>query len=83
MKKENREYDINRDVTLNEVVIEIIRLTNNQVINRIEQVIEEIKKKIGELNYKADKSPFRGFRGIVTATITKHARSPLGDLGAL
>jgi imidazole glycerol-phosphate synthase subunit HisF len=47
--KENRDYDINRDVTLNDVGIEIIRFPNNQVINGIERVIEEIKKKIEEL----------------------------------
>lgn len=50
--KENHEYDINRDATLSEFGIQIIRFTNDQVINNIENVIEEIKKKIEELKLK-------------------------------
>ncbi len=44
--KENREYDINRDITLNEFGIQIIRFTNDLVINDVDQIIEEIKKVI-------------------------------------
>ena len=46
---ENKEYDINRDVTLIEFGIQIIRFTNDQVINNLDQIIEEIKRKIKEL----------------------------------
>ena len=56
--KENKEYDIDREVTLNDFGIEIIRFTNNQVINETDKVIDVIKKKIDELklnkNSKAD-----------------------------
>ncbi len=50
--KENKEYDTNRDITLNEFGIQIIRFTNDQVINHIDQIIEEIKNKIKELKQK-------------------------------
>ena len=49
LTKENKEYDINRDVTLNEFGIQIMRFTNEQVTDRIEQIIEEIKNKIKDL----------------------------------
>ena len=52
LSKENREYDINRDITLNEFGIQIIRFTNEEVINNIDKIIEEIKKKIEELKKK-------------------------------
>ena len=47
--EENKEYDISRDVTLNEFGIEIIRFSNDQVVKEIESVIEKIKEKIAEL----------------------------------
>ena len=50
--KENREYDISRDITLSEFGIQIIRFTNDQVINDINQIVEEIEKKIEELKQK-------------------------------
>jgi very-short-patch-repair endonuclease len=53
--KENKEYDIGREITLNEFGIEIIRFTNDQVINEIEHVIETITGKIQHL--KRTKSP--------------------------
>ena len=53
LSKENKEYDIGRETTLNEFGIEIIRFTNDQVINEIEHVIEAISEKIKEL--KKDK----------------------------
>jgi very-short-patch-repair endonuclease len=37
---------------LNEFGIEIIRFTNDQVINNTDEIIEEIKKKIEELKNK-------------------------------
>ncbi len=52
LSKENSEYDISRDITLNEFGIQIIRFTNAQVTSGIEQVIEKIKKKIEELKHK-------------------------------
>ena len=52
LKKENKEYDIGRENTLNEFGIEIIRFTNDQVINEIEYVINTITKKITELKNK-------------------------------
>ncbi len=50
--KESKAYDINRDVTLNEFGIEVIRFSNEQVINEIDYVIDQIKKKIEELKLK-------------------------------
>ncbi len=52
LSKENKESDINRDITLNEFGIQIIRFTNDQVINNLDQIIDEIKKKIEELKQK-------------------------------
>ncbi len=50
--KESKEYDVGRESTLNEFGIEIIRFTNDQVINEIELVIEEITEKIKNLSRK-------------------------------
>ncbi|MBD0368129.1 MAG: endonuclease domain-containing protein [Flavisolibacter sp.] len=44
--KENKEYDIGREVCLNEFGIEIIRFTNDEVMNNVEEVIQKIKSKI-------------------------------------
>ncbi|MBD0350931.1 MAG: endonuclease domain-containing protein [Flavisolibacter sp.] len=44
--KENKEYDIGRKVCLNEFGIEIIRFTNDEVMNNVEEVIQKIKSKI-------------------------------------
>ncbi len=52
LSKENREYDISRDITLNEFEIDIIRFPHAQVINNIDEIIEEIKTKIDELRNK-------------------------------
>ena len=57
LSKENRQYDISRDITLNEFRIQIIRFTNDQVINDIDQIIEEIKRKIEELKQKQVQQP--------------------------
>ncbi len=40
LSKENKESDINRDITLNEFGIQIIRFTNDQVINNLDHIIE-------------------------------------------
>ena len=57
LSKENRQYDISRDITLNEFGIQIIRFTNDQVINDIDQIIEELKRKIEELKQKQVQQP--------------------------
>ena len=49
LSSEKKEYDINRDITLNDLGIEIIRFTNDQVINETSKVIEEIKRTIEAL----------------------------------
>ena len=46
---ENKEYDISRGITLNELGIQIIRFTNDQAIKNTDWVIEEIKKIITTL----------------------------------
>ena len=53
---ENKEYDIGREITLNQFGIEIIRFTNDQVINEIEHVIEGTEEKIAELKKNKSKS---------------------------
>jgi len=45
-----------REITLNQFGIEIIRFTNDQVINEIEHVIEVIEEKITELKKNKSKS---------------------------
>ena len=55
LSKENKEYDIGREITLNEFGIEIIRFTNEQVINETDRVIKVVADKITEL--KKNKSP--------------------------
>ena len=57
LSNENKEYDIGRDITLNEFGIEVIRFTNDQVITEIEHVIEVIEEKITKL--KKNKSQVR------------------------
>jgi very-short-patch-repair endonuclease len=56
LSKENKEYDIGREITLNQFGIVIIRFTNDQVINEIEHVIEVIAEKITELKKNRSKS---------------------------
>ncbi|MDQ3683917.1 MAG: endonuclease domain-containing protein [Bacteroidota bacterium] len=73
MIKENKKYDISRDITLSEFGIQIVRFTNDQVINQIDQIIEEIKNKIKGLKQEQVQEPI---------TIMKLVKSPLGDLGA-
>lgn len=71
LSKENKEDDVKREITLNEFGIEIIRFTNNQVINETEYVIKVIEEKITELKSKK-----------VLPTKKNLSKSPLGDLGA-
>jgi imidazole glycerol-phosphate synthase subunit HisF len=49
LSKENKECDINREVTLKEFGIEIIRFTDDEVINEIDNIIGQIRIKIKEL----------------------------------
>ena len=57
LPKENKESDINKDITLNEFGIEILRFTNDQVTDNIDQIIEGIKNKIEELKQKQIQQP--------------------------
>lgn len=52
LRSENKGYDINRDITLKEFGIEIIRFTNEEVIKETEKVIEAIKRAIEILKQK-------------------------------
>lgn len=73
LSKENKEYDVGREITLSEFGIEIIRFTNDQVTNEIEHVIEVIGEKIAELKKNKSKS---------LISEEKLVKSPLGDLAA-
>ncbi len=57
LSRESKECDISRDIALNEFGIQIIRFTNDQAINNIDQIIDEIKKKIEELKLKQVRQP--------------------------
>jgi cyclase len=46
---ENKAYDISRDIILKEFKIEILRFTNDEVINESDLVIEKIKRTIETL----------------------------------
>ena len=52
LSNERREYDVSRNIILNEFGIEIIRFTNKQVINETNWVISQIKSKIELLKQK-------------------------------
>ncbi|PLW96466.1 MAG: hypothetical protein C0593_11490 [Marinilabiliales bacterium] len=41
---EQRDYDKNRDATIDEYDIRVLRFTNNEVLNRLEEVIKRIKE---------------------------------------
>ena len=57
---ENKEYDISRDIILKEFKIEILRFTNNEVINEPDLVIEKIRKTIEALKQKLVQEPNQG-----------------------
>ena len=57
LRSENKEYDISRDISLNELGIEIIRFTNDQVINDTKRIIGEIKRTIEALKQKQTLEP--------------------------
>jgi imidazole glycerol-phosphate synthase subunit HisF len=52
LNRENREWDITREVTLNEFGIDIIRFTNEEVLNNIEIVMQRRKERILRLKLK-------------------------------
>jgi len=52
LASENKEYDMSRNVTLNEFGIKIIRFTNDEVMNELDRVTEEIKRIIEALKAK-------------------------------
>ena len=57
LRPENKEYDISRDTILKEFQIEILRFTNDDVINGPELVIEKIKRAIETLKQKLVQKP--------------------------
>ncbi len=52
LRSENKEYDISRDIILEEFQIEILRFTNDEVTNDPGLVIEKIKRTIGSFKQK-------------------------------
>ena len=52
LRSENKEYDISRDIILKEFKIEILRFTNDEVINGPDLVIERIRRTIETLKRK-------------------------------
>lgn len=52
LRSENKEYDISRDIVLKKFGIEIIRFTNELVINETDWVVGEIKSKTELLKQK-------------------------------
>ena len=59
LSSENKEYDISRNIILDEFKIHILRFTNDEVLNKTDLVIEKIKSTIEILkqNVRAPKSP--------------------------
>ena len=60
LRSENKEYDISRDIILKEFKIEILRFTNDEVINEPGLVIEKIKRTIESLKQKLVQKPNQG-----------------------
>ena len=60
LHSENKEYDISRDIILKEFQIEILRLTNDEVINEPDLVIDKIKRTIEALKQKLVQKPNQG-----------------------
>ena len=60
LRSENNEYDISRDIILKEFQIEILRFTNDEVINEPDIVIEKIKRTIETLKQKLVQKPNQG-----------------------
>ena len=60
LRPENKEYDISRDIILKEFKIEILRFTNDEVINEPDIVIEKIKRTVEILKQNLVQKPNRG-----------------------
>ena len=60
LRSENKDYDISRDIILKEFQIEILRFTNDEVINEPDLVIEKIKRTIETLKQKVVQKPNQG-----------------------
>ena len=60
LRSENKEYDISRDIILKEFQIEILRFTNDEVINEPDIVIEKIKRTVETLKQKLEQKPDQG-----------------------
>jgi len=56
LSKENRESDLNRDISMNECGIKILRFTNTEVLYKIDLVMEKINLTIEELKQNNFKS---------------------------
>ena len=54
LTSENKEYDISRDIVLNEFKIEILRFTNQEVLTQTDRVIEKIKRTIDTIMLKSN-----------------------------
>ncbi len=50
LRSENKEYDISRDIILKDFKIEILRFTNDEVIDETDHGLEKIKRTIEILN---------------------------------
>ncbi len=57
LRSENKEYDISRDIILKDFKIEILRFTNDEVIDETDLVIEKIKRTIEILKQKLLQEP--------------------------
>ena len=57
---ESKEYDISRDIILKEFQIEILRLSDKEVTNEPDLVIEKIKSTIETLKQKSTQRPNQG-----------------------
>jgi len=60
LRSENKEYDISRDIILKEFKIEILRFTNDEVINEPDLAIEKIRSTIETLKQKLVQKPNQG-----------------------
>ena len=60
LRSENKEYDISRDIILKEFQIEILRFTNDEVINEPDLVIGKIKRTIETLKQNLARKPNQG-----------------------
>jgi len=60
LRSENKEHDISRDIILKEFKIEILRFSNDEVINEPGLVIEKIKRTIETLKQNLLQKPNQG-----------------------